>query len=378
MRLLLVSLSLALIAASTVDVPAARAQSPGSDLILQCHSFARAPYLCDAVGGCNRDLKLGRIRMDTAWRCVGRLLECDMLAVTGSPKADSCPGRVADHCARGQAKADAWVTQAAPEQRQRVVDRCLPIDLEDEFLGSVPLGLGIGGDAAMCSALGVTLDTVASYTTCGDIHATRVHAELLSLVVPRSRELFEDNGWCALLPEEGVTPTICNTALAPRVSAGGVPTARVSSLRRCQKRFTQSYRKAITNDLDYLENCTEDYLKCNMKDAYGDISANALEDCLDRARRTCERVRDRRDGKLPRLVDSVTRSCNDVPFEDVTGVLGFAAVAADCNASSLDEIAECLPGKIRCIAWDLAKFAEPRILDDSPGEFLADYAPCDD
>jgi hypothetical protein len=377
MRLVLLSLCLALVAASTVDVLSARAQVPGSDLILQCHSFARAPYLCDAVGGCNRDLKLGRIRMDAASRCLHRLQECDMLAVTGSPKADSCPGRGAAHCIRGQAKADTWVSQSAPEQRQRVVDRCLPIDLQDEFLGSAPLGLGIGANAAMCSTLGVPLDSVPGYTACGDIHATRVHAQLLSLIVPRSRELLEDNGWCALFPEEGVTPTMCNTALAPRVAAGAVPTARVSSLRRCQKRIARSYRKAITRDLNYLENCTEEYFKCNVKDAHGDISETGLEGCLDRARSTCERVRDRRDKQLPRVVDSVKRSCADVPFADATDVLGFADVAAECNASTVDEIADCLPGKIRCLAWDLAQFAEPRILDDSPAEFLGDYAPCD-
>jgi hypothetical protein len=366
----------AAVAAGLLHVPSARAQAPGSEPILLCHSFARAPYLCDAIGACNRNLKLARIRMDIASRCIDRWLGCDLLSRTGSPSADSCPPSAGARCARGEATAEAWITQAAPEQRQRVVDRCAPLDFQDEFLTGPPLGLGFGASASTCSGFGVPLPDIPSYTVCGDIYQTWLHARLLSLVFPRSRELLEDNGWCSLLSEEGVTPPVCNSGLAPRPVVAGVPTARVSNVDRCQKRLYQSFRKVLTRDLNFLEYCTEEYLNCNMKEAYGDITPNALEGCIDRASHTCTRTRETRDRRVPRLIEEIKRACNGLTFQDLTDVLGFGDVAAGCNAGTIDELVDCVRDQIRCLAWEIVRFVEPRIAEDSPPEFLVDYAAC--
>lgn len=370
-------LGLAAVGALTTYVAPAPARAQTSGPLLECHSSARAPYLCDAVGGCDRDLKLARIRMDGAFRCYSRWLDCDLFTRTQSSAAGECPQRAAAHCVQEQATEDVWVTGSAPEQRERVLERCTPIDFEGDFLAGAPLGLGIGADTATCDALGVPLQDVASYTACGDVGQTRLHAEILSLMAPRSRELLEDHGWCSLFPEEGVAPIVCNTALAARPTVQGVPSARVSRLRRCQKRLYESFRQVLNRHLNLLENCTEEYFSCNLRTAHGDITPSATANCIARGLSVCERQQSRRDSKIPRAIENIRKACEDLTFEDLTDILGYEDIAATCNAATIDDIVTCAADRLRCLAWDVARFVEPRITDDTPPEFLADYLPCE-
>ncbi len=368
-------LALAAVGAATYGGPApVRAQTSGP--LLECHSSARAPYLCDAVGGCDRDLKLARIRMDGAFRCYTRWFDCDLFTRTESPAADECPQRATEHCEREQDTEDTWVAGSAPAQRERVLERCTPIDFEGEFLAGAPLGLGIGADAATCDALGAPLEDVASYTACGDVGQTRLHAEILSLMAPRSREFLEDHDSCSLFPEEGVAPVVCNTALAARPTIQGVPTARVSHVRRCQKRLYESYRQVLNRHLNLLENCAEEYFSCNLRTAHGDITPQATASCLGRALSACERQQSRRDRKVPRAIEAIQKACEDLTFEDLTDILGYVDVAASCDAATVDDVVTCAADRLRCLAWDIVRFVEPRITDDTPPQFLTDYLPC--
>jgi hypothetical protein len=79
---------------------------------------------------------------------------------------------------------------------------------------------------------------------------------------------------------------------------------------------------------------------------------------------------------VPRLIEEIKRACNGLTFQDLTDVLGFGDVAAGCNAGTIDELVDCVRDQIRCLAWEIVRFVEPRIAEDSPPEFLVDYAAC--
>jgi hypothetical protein len=356
----------------------ADAAAPTSGPVLECHSFARAPYLCDAVGGCDRDLKLPRVRLDGAFRCVQQWLECDLLARVQSPMAESCPERADARCTDAQQAQQSFLNQSAQNQRDQVINHCETIDFQSDFLGGVPLGLGYEAVQPTCDAVGTPLDALQDYTACSDIHHTRLHAQLLSLMAPRSRELLEDHGWCALFPEEGVAPIICNTDLAPRPPVAGVPSATVGEARRCQKGIFRAYRKALNKHLNLLEYCSEGYLTCELKSAHGDLSGDGLETCMKRALNKCQRTQVARDLQVPRDLDRVRRACDDLTFADLTDVLGFGDLAASCNADTVDEVIDCAADQLRCGAWDIVRAVEARITDDTPAEFLTDYATCGD
>ena len=69
-------------------------------------------------------------------------------------------------------------------------------------------------------------------------------------------------------------------------------------------------------------------------------------------------------------------ACGVVSFEDVRDVMGFVDVASSCGADTVEELVECLVAKAPCVAWDIVRFAEPRLLTDVPPEFLSDYGSC--
>jgi hypothetical protein len=360
----------------TTVAGAGHAAAPASGPLLECHSFARAPYLCDAVGGCDRDLKLPRIRMDGAFRCVQQWLDCDLLTRVQSPKAESCPERANVRCIDAQQAQQGFLNLSAQSQRDQVINHCEAVDFQSDFLEGVPLGLGYGAVQPTCDAIGAPLDALEDYTACSDIHHTRLHAQLLSLMAPRSRELLEDHDWCALFPEEGVTPIVCNTELAPRPPVAGVPSASVGETRRCQKGIFRAYRKVLNKHLNLLEYCSEGYLTCELKTAHGDLSGDALDTCMKRALNKCERTQVARDLQVPRYLDSVRRACGDLTFADLTDILGFGDLAESCNADTIDEVIDCAADQLRCAAWDIVRAVEARLADDTPAEFLTDYATC--
>lgn len=375
-RLSSVSRLLIVVAILLGFVPPGRAQVPTSEPILECHNFARAPYLCDAVGGCDRDRKLARIRLDGAFRCVSHLLDCDLQARTGAPQADSCPERADSRCAAAQAAENGFLALGYVYQRDQLVLHCDPIDFQDEFLGGAPLGLGFSVDGPICTSLGAPLQTLPDYITCSDIHHTRAHGQILSLMVPRSRELLEASGWCSLFPEEGVSPIACNAGLASTSPVTGVPTAPPNKIRKCSKRFNRSYRNVLNRHLNLLERCAEGYLTCNLKEAHGDISGSALDTCITRARNKCERMQAARDRRVPRYVQGIERSCSDLTFDDLTDILGFGDLADDCSANTIGEVAQCGADRIACLAWDIIRSVETRVTVDVPPEFLTDYLTC--
>ena len=90
----------------------------------------------------------------------------------------------------------------------------------------------------------------------------------------------------------------------------------------------------------------------------------------------CERQQSRRDSKIPRAIESIKKACEDLTFEDLTDILGYEDIAATCGAATIDDVVTCAADRLRCLAWDIVRFVEPRIVDDTPPEFLADYLPC--
>jgi hypothetical protein len=99
---------------------------------------------------------------------------------------------------------------------------------------------------------------------------------------------------------------------------------------------------------------------------------------MKRALNKCERTEVARDLQVPRYLDRIRRSCDDLTFADLTDILGFGDVAASCNADTIDEVVDCTADRLRCLAWDLVRAVEARIVDDTPAEFLTEYTTCGD
>jgi hypothetical protein len=358
----------------------AQALTNATEQLFRCHIRVRAPYLCDYTGGCDRDQKLGRERLDASYRCMREFLRCDLLERLGLPGLDRCMTRAGRRCTHAQWRQDTWIAVMAQNQRDAILSECGEQNLQDdEFLG-VPLGLGYGQDAAICGQMfGMSFADPADYIECGDRYVTRLHAQLLSLLAPRSQQLIEDNGWCSLFPEEGVTPIICNTALVPSPPSPPqlVPEAKVRELRHCQQRLATTIpRDALEAHLNLLENCAEEYLNCNLKEARGEFVAGVYENCISQAHATCTRFEEARDRRLPAAIRKLNSACAKPTFEDLRDVLGFVDVASSCGANSVDDLMTCIVDRVPCLAWDIVRYTEPRILMDVPSEFLTYYDSC--
>lgn len=370
-------LNLLVLALLAVPQRAPAGETTHAEDILGCHAFASAVYLCDAVGGCDRDYKLQRQRFDGAYKCARHWLDCDIYARTESPKLDLCLQRGPARCLDALQGQQTFLQVSGASQRAQVGAHCDDLDFQSEFLGPVPLGLDFSDIQSTCTSLGSPLQSVSDFTTCGDKYETRLYAKLLTLIAPRTREFLEDNLFCDLFPEEGVTPTVCNSALGPRPQVnGGVPAATVGKLRKCQNRLFRGYRQIVHSHLKFIEYCAEDHMRCEIRKTYGALSDNAYDRCIAKADNKCERFRYNRDKRIPRSVAGIKRSCGDTPFNDMVNVLGFGDIAADCGVNTVDGVIDCLPDKVKCIAWDSVRFVEARMFEDTPVEYLNDYLSC--
>jgi hypothetical protein len=354
--------------------PAQAASNAGD--VLSCHAYTSAAYLCDAVGGCNRNLKLSRRRLDLTAHCVQGLLECDLLERSGSPRAASCPESAARRCDRRQIRMDNFVKFSVIPLRQTGVERCAKIDFNADFLAGGPLGLGYAANATTCAGLGVSLTSTEDYYTCGDTRDQQLYAQILSLAAPRTRELLEDSGWCSLFPNEGGPSSVCNGGFLPRPSGvGSTVPIKDGQIKRCQKALPRGHRKILAEHLDLLEHCSEDYLQCDLKQAYGELNSAQFDACIANAVTRCNRIQDARDAKIPREIDKMKQKCAAVPFSELVDVMGFGDIAASCNADTVDEVIDCITA-IECIAWQIASFPEARITEYTPPAYLSDYQAC--
>ena len=349
-----------------------------TELLFRCHMHARAPYLCDVVPACDRDQKLARMRLDGAYRCVRELLRCDLRARLNFPAGEACMEHAAERCAYAQQDQEQFLTIMGSDQRLGLELACAEVNLDTEFLGTW-IGLGYALDAATCDGeFGMSLADPADYIGCADRYVTRLHAQLFSAFAPRGQGLLEDNGWCRLFPEEGVNPVMCNSGLviSPLVPQSVVPQGTVGRLRRCQKvLFDLIVKRVLDSHLDLLENCAEAYLNCNLKQARGDLGV-AYDLCISDASGACTKFRAGRDRRISSAVRRMNNACGVVTFEDVSEVLGFVDVASSCGADTVEELVECVVAKVPCLAWDIVRFVEPRMLDDVPAGFLSDYGSC--
>jgi hypothetical protein len=135
-------------------------------------------------------------------------------------------------------------------------------------------------------------------------------------------------------------------------------------------------KQFLHRHLTQLESCTEDHMRCEIKKTYGLLSAHGYDECIARAVRWCDRLLATRDRMAPRHLDRIKKACDDITFDDMTGILGFSDIAATCNANSVNEVIACLSDKVRCIAWDSERFVETRMDEDTPPEYLSDYLTC--
>jgi hypothetical protein len=346
------------------------------EAIIECANFTSAVHLCDAIAGCDRDYKIQRRYFDAAMTCVMNWLDCDLYQRAGSPKFDDCPARAIERCQGVYGDMTYYLNEKALFQRSQLVGHCEDLDFTTEFLGGAPMGLDYDDDQGTCTALGTPLQSLDDWIACGDTYQTRLYAGLLSLVAPRSLELLEDNSFCHLFPEVGVNPVVCNSGFAPRPDAVGTPSARVGQIRKCQKALHTGLKQFLHRHLTQLESCTEDHMRCEIKKTYGLLSAHGYDECIARAVRWCDRLLATRDRMAPRHLDRIKKACDDITFDDMTGILGFSDIAATCNANSVNEVIACLSDKVRCIAWDSERFVETRMDEDTPPEYLSDYLTC--
>jgi hypothetical protein len=367
--------ALNLVALATLALPPA-AIAADAEAIIECHNFATAVHLCDALGGCDRDYKIQRRYFDAAVTCISHWLDCDLYERIGSPKALDCPSRAIERCQGVYADMSYFLSDKALFQRSQFVEHCTPLDFATEFLAGPPLGLDFDDAQGTCIFLGTPLQSLDDFAICGDKHQMQLYGAMLTLVAPRAREFLVDNQFCNLFPEHGETPVECNSALGPHPPVGGVPDARVGLVRKCQKALHKGLKQILHRHLTHLESCAEDHLRCEVRKTYGAISGSGYDQCIEKADTWCTRLRDTRDVWIPRSVDRIKRSCDDVTFDDMTDILGFGSIAAGCGADTVSEVIECLPDKVKCIAWDSERFVEGRMIEDTPGEYLTDYLTC--
>jgi hypothetical protein len=262
-----------------------------------------------------------------------------------------------------------------PFRRQKLLDFCNPLDFNVNFLGT-STGLGFSADTATCSGLGTPLTSPDAYINCGNKQVTGLHVALLGLLSPRTRELLEDNGWCSVVPE-GSSTTVCNSWLPARASSlGDPPVAPVNRLRLCQRRLFLGGRSLFSQELDYIEPSSEDFLACEVRRAWGDIDNATYQSCVAAASSAATGRRAGRDDKRPGVLNKMHLGCDELPFEDVTGPLGFSDLVASCGASSSGELIDCIAARARCLAWRVINYVQPRVQLDVPASFLDDYAAC--
>jgi hypothetical protein len=365
--------SLAVVAA--VASPRAAVATDG-ETVIECSNFTSAVHLCDALGGCDRDYKIQRRYFDAAMTCVTNWLDCDLYERAGSPKLEGCPARAIIRCQEVYQDMSYFLSDKALFQRSQLIDHCEDLDFETEFLGNAPAGLDYDDDQGTCTSLGTPLQTLDDWIACGDKYQTRLYAELLSLVAPRSREILEDNLSCNLFPEVGVTPVVCNSGFAPRPPVTGAPDARVGQVRKCQKSLHIGLKQFLHRHLTHLESCTEDHLRCELKKTYGLFSTNGYEECIAKAESWCDRLLSTRDRMAPRHIERIKKGCDDITFDDMTDILGFSDIAADCGANTVNEVIDCVADRVKCIGWDSERFVETRMFEDTPVEYLSDYLTC--
>ena len=383
-----VALALAISSAFLVALPRVLHAAARSEAIIDCARWGSGLYLCDAIDSCNRNHKLPRWRMDIAHRAVSKYLKCDLWGrTTGTPeKVEQCRWRASKLAAGMNKRQVKFYDRRHTAFRKGQFDLyCGALDFNPEFLGT-PLGLGYATDLPTCAALGLPIDEVFDYHECGDTYTTRLHARILGLAEPRTREFLEDApvegttgpgdmGWCALFPEERVSPVVCNVGFPPRpaISPQATPIAGTSEIRWCQNEFFKQVQTAEGKHLDLLEQCSEDYLMCNVKSENGDITQSAYDQCLQDAYNHCVDLRETTDSLNALHIGSIKEACNEIAWQDVTDILGFGDIAADCGATDVDDLVDCIADQVKCLAWDVARFVEGRLLYDTPPEFIADY-----
>jgi hypothetical protein len=155
-----------------------------------------------------------------------------------------------------------------------------------------------------------------------------------------------------------------------------MPNARVGQIRKCQKALHIGLKQVLHRHLTHLESCAEDLMRCELKNTYTLFSPAAYADCTEKASRWCDRVRITRDRMVPHSVDRIKVACDDIPFGDMTSILGFSDIATACGATTVNEVIDCLVPKVKCIAWDSERFVEARMSEDVPAAHLADYLTC--
>jgi hypothetical protein len=379
---------MALAAVVSVSLPRAGVAADGESII-ECHNFTSAVHLCDALAGCDRDYKIQRRYFDAAMTCIMNWLDCDLYQRIGSPKFADCGPRAIERCDRVFADMDFYLMAEgkAEFQRSRIPLYCggdpPALDFQTEFLGDAPMGLDYGDNLGTCDDLGLPLQSLDDWITCGDMYQARLYAEFLTLVAPRAFEFLFDNGFCNLFPEQ-VYPEaspVCNSALGPPPPlGGGAPEGPTGQIRKCQKKLHIGLKQYLHRHLTDLESCTEDYMRCELKQTYGLFSANGYQQCKDKAQSWCERVRLTRDVMIVRSVARIKTGCRNITFADMAGILGFSDIAAACPdpapgnpVDTVDEVIDCLLPKVKCIAWNSERFVEARMDEDAPAAHLADY-----
>jgi hypothetical protein len=117
---------------------------------------------------------------------------------------------------------------------------------------------------------------------------------------------------------------------------------------------------------------------CKLKFAHGDISQQAYEKCMEDAYNHCVRLRQTTDSHVSRDTNTIKKACDAIAWEDMTDILGFSDIAADCGVTNTDDLIDCIMDQVKCLAWEVANYVEARLRDDAPPEFIQDYvALCD-
>ena len=154
------------------------------------------------------------------------------------------------------------------------------------------------------------------------------------------------------------TPVLTPTATSTPVAAPTPDPAAAKAIEKCQKALVGAGRGFAGKTLKGLDGCANGVLKC-IQTVADDGKRTA---CVAAARAKCTTAIDKIVAERAKLRAAVLAKCAAVPLDFVTGAdgLGYGALAACDDTSSLAAVADCVVAESACALERVFAVAEPR------------------
>ena len=298
---------------------------------------------------CQRDVRrAARTFVDRKLKTLDRCGSAVARCIQRKPNDPACLQAVRIRCATALSKlADDQARLVAT-----VIRRCALLS-SSEVLGQD--GLAYGNIATSCSArFGRTLTDLSSVAQClAAQHSCRAEV-LFALERPRAGELLR---LVDATPDAGA----CREDFGGTGLGVGDPKGVGKSLERCLQTIVRGGAGLARTRLAALGRCIDSVFVCVEAD-----SSNAA--CLATATQKCNREVTRAQREVGKLTVAISKSCNALDFDVLSGPTGayLDAVTPDCPSygipavTSIADYVACLVRQHECEVADLVRFESPR------------------